>query len=157
MVHNRIWDTLAMLKQYLLDNYDTYADLLRSAASEPSLPTIKSVEIGNDYTKKGLVKPFIMLDPVRMIIDDEAIGLVNSDLSIDVLFAVESYSYTDEQASKWVMLYADAFQSMVLSDDTLGDEIAHASVEDIEFYPGGTGTTKYVLLNVVISIETDRS
>lgn len=155
MVHNRIWDTLAMLKQYLLDNYDTYADLLRSAASEPSLPTIKSVEIGNDYTKKGLVKPFIMLDPVRMIVDDEAIGLVNSDLSIDVLVAADSY--TDEQASKWVMLYADAFQSMVLSDDTLGDEIAHASVEDIEFYPGGTGTTKYVLLNVVISIETDRS
>lgn len=155
MTYYTVWDVLTNLQDYVQENFETYAALLRTAATEQKLPKVRSVEIGNDYTRKGLTKPFIMLDPVRMVIDDETVGVVNSDLNIDVLIAVESY--TDEQAAKWSALMADSFESMILSDDTLGDVVAHASVTDIEFYPGGIGSTKYVLLSLVLSIETDRS
>jgi hypothetical protein len=154
MTHYTAWDVMTMLEDYIDSNYETYVALIRTAASDTRVPKVKTVEIGNDYTRKGLTKPFIMIDPVRMNIDDETVGLVVSDFNIDVLIAVESF--TDEEATKWATLYGDAFVSMVLSDDTLGDEVAHASVSDIEFYPGGTGNTKYVLLNMVLSIETER-
>lgn len=155
MTNYVVWDALTKLKSYIESNFETYAALLRTAASDSELPAIRNVVIGNDYSRKGLVKPFIMIDPVRMDPEDETVGTVLSELNIDILIAAESF--TDEKATKWVTLFADAFQSMILSDDTLGDEFYHASVEDIEFYPGGTGQTKYVLLSVVLSIETDRS
>lgn len=155
MIINAIWPTMTMLKAYILNNFDAFVASIASAVEVSDIPIIQSVEIGNDYTRNGLRKPFVMIDPVRSIPDDETVGIVADDLSFDILIAIDSY--TDGEATMWVSLYADAFLSMILSDDTLGDQVSHASIEDREFFPGGTGTTKYVLLNLMISIETDRS
>ena len=143
------------LKAYIIANYDTYLQLIRIASSYRELPKIVTVEVGNDYDAKGKLKPFVLIDPVGASIDDEGIGCIPTIVTLDVIFAIEGCD--SETVTEYSECYADAFVSMFLTDDTLGDGVFHASVKDIEYFPGGTGTIKYVLLNVELTVETDRS
>jgi len=155
MTYYEIKPAIDTLKTYIEANYETYLALIRTASGFRELPKIAKVNVGNDYNEKGRVKPFILIDPVNATIDDEGIGCMETVINIDVLFACEGA--TPEIITEYTECYADAFVSMVLSNDTLGDGVQHISVRDIAYYPGGTGTVKYVLLNVEVTVETDRS
>lgn len=147
--------TSDLLIAYIKANYETYLALIRTASELREIPKITVVKKGNDYTNKGLVKPFILVDPVATPIDDEAVGCVHSMFNYDIIIAVDGYD--NEQITDYAECYGDAFISMILSNDRLGSQVYHASVKDIEHFPGGTGTIRYVLLNLEITIETDRS
>jgi len=140
---------------YIKANYETYLALIRTASGFRELKKIATVKVGNDYTAKGLVRPCVTVDPVKNTPDDERIGCIPSEIGIEILLTCEAS--TGELALEYTECYADAFVSMVLSNDTLGGAVQHISVVDIEYYPGGTGTEKRVLLVVELTVKTDRS
>ena len=142
-------------KAYINANYETYLALIRTASGYRELTRMAKVCIDNDYVGKGRVKPYMILDPSNNTPDDEGSGCIESVLNFDVIIACEGAS--SEEVTGHSMCYADAFQSMILSDDTLGDTVQHASVVDFEYYTGGVGMIKYVLLNVELTVNTDRS
>ncbi len=147
--------TSDLLIAYIKSNYETYLALIRTASGLLEIPRIEQIKKGNDYTQKGLLKPFMLIDPVSTPIDEEAVECIHSELLYDVLIAVDGYD--NEQVTEYSECYADAFISMILSNDRLGSQVYHASVVNIESFPGGTGTIRYVLLSLEITVETDRS
>ena len=141
------------LTAHIQANLQTFIEQI-SEESGILLEPIASVGVGNDYEKVGKQKPFILIDPTTDEIDDVAIGTVVTSLGYDVLIAVSGG--TEETAITKVDLYKDAFISMILSDDFLSDLVDHASVNRVDHFPGGTGTTKYILLALTITIEQRR-
>jgi hypothetical protein len=140
---------LAMIE----DQYPTHIAALESA-SGLTLKAIETVKVGVDYLAKGLFKPFVLIDPRRMSIDDEGVGVVRGTAIYDIVIAYDGYS--EEDATTAVQLYADAFVDMVMSDDYLNSTVDHASVTDIEYYPGGSGITRYAILGLELILDIER-
>lgn len=147
--------TSDLLIEYIKTYYETYLDLIRTASGLYEIPRIQQIKKGNYYSQKGLLKPFMLIDPVSVPLDDEAVECVHSELLFDVLIGVDGFD--NEKLIEYTECYGDAFISMILSDDRLGDQVYHASIVNIEPFPGGTGVIRYVLLSLEITIETDRS
>ncbi len=147
--------TVKGLRDYIIKNYDTYLEQLRTSSEEYDLPCINSVEIGTDYTSKGRSKPFILIDPASMNPEDDMPGHIEAVMAVDVLIAVDGY--TDTSASEKAMLYADAFLSMVWADQYLGCLVIHATPTQVDYFPGGTGNVKYILINLLLTVEESRS
>jgi len=54
------------------------------------------------------------------------------------------------------MRYADAVTKCIWDYDTLDGQVVHASVETIEYFPGGTGNEKYALIAINVMREMYR-
>jgi hypothetical protein len=141
------------LKAHIEANYQDFIEDL-SEASDTYLEPIAYIGIGNDFEKAGRAKPFLLIDPTSDSIDNDVIGTVSTSLSYDVLIAVTGDS--EGSAITKADLYKDAFISMILSDDFLSGLVDDAQVTSVEHYPGGTVTTKYILLALTITIEQGR-
>lgn len=144
---------LDTLKKHIESNYQVFLSQIASA-SGCSIKPIAEISIGNDYRNSSLQKPFILIDPDFDDISYESYGVVETTLAFDVLFAVQSYSEKD--VLEKVCLYKDAFISMVLSDDFLGGGVAHAFIDRVDHFPGGSSNEKYVLLMLKITYEQRR-
>jgi hypothetical protein len=142
------------LYESLKDDYKTYLQDM-ATTSGMKLDAIKLVKISNDYAATGLQKPCILMDIVSCEIEDEGVGIVGATLMFEVVFIIEGMK--EDDLTYRTMLYADALVSMVTSDDYLGGDVVHASVPRIEYYPGGTGTTRYAVADVEITYEIERS
>jgi len=134
-------------------NYQTYLSLIETA-SGMELKSINTVKVGADYQAKGMMRPFILIDPQRMDVDDEAMGIVRADYTYTVLIAYDGFA--EEDAVTAVQLYADAFISMVISDDYFTSTVDHASVTGVEYYPGSSVQTRYAVLDLVITLDIER-
>jgi len=146
-----MWEYWGLDNLFKMNGGITYYSVIRDEFDGRKI----AVKVGNDYTAKGLVRPCVTVDPVKNTPDDERIGCIPSEIGIEILLTCEAS--TGELALEYTECYADAFVSMVLSNDTLGGAVQHISVVDIEYYPGGTGTEKRVLLVVELTVKTDRS
>lgn len=134
-------------------NLHTYIEDL-SEVSGVYLEPIQYIGVGNDFEKTGRAKPFLLIDPTSDAIESQIVGTVVTELSYDVLIAVTGNS--EDNAIAKTALYKDAFISMILSDDFLSDLVDHAEVTRVDHYPGGTGTVKYILLALTITVEQRR-
>ena len=141
------------LQAQITANFQTYLDLI-ATASGYELKEIETVKIGSDYASKGIDKPFILIDPRRMDVDDEAIGLVRGTYIFDIMIAYDGFD--EEDAVYAVQLYADAFISMVISDDYFTNTVDHASVNSVEYYPGSSYMTRYAVLEFQIELDIER-
>lgn len=142
------------LKDSLKANYNTHLQSLASS-SGMKLDAIKVVKISNDYSATGLQKPCILMDVVSCDVEDEAVGIVSGTLTFEIVFIIEGQK--EDDLTYRTMLYADALVSMITSDDYLESSVTHASVSRIEYYPGGTGSTRYAIADVDIAYEIERS
>ena len=125
-----------------------------SEVSGVYLEPVQYIGVGNDLEKTGRAKPFLLIDPTSDAIETQIVGTVSTELSYDVLIAVTGNS--EDSAIAKTALYKDAFISMILSDDFLSGMVDHADVTRVDHYPGGTGTVKYILLALTITIEQRR-
>lgn len=141
------------LKTEIASNYQTYLSEIESKA-KMSLKSLQDVKVGVDYQSKRLEKPFCLIDPKRLDIDDEAVGIVNAVYGFDVVFAFDGFD--EEDAATAIQLYADAFVSMVQSDDFFGGKVDHATVPNIEYYPGASSVARYAILELDITLEIER-
>lgn len=135
------------------DNYDTYLQLI-AEANDYELKSIETIKLGTDYQAKGLEKPAILIDPRRMSVEDTLIGEVAAGYVFDVIFCYDGYS--EEDAATAVQMYADAFTSMVISDDYFQGNLEHATVNDVEYYPGGSALARYAVLELELILEIER-
>ena len=143
-----------LLKSYVEDNYQTYVDII-ATANAVTLKALTSVEIGGTVAvHKTHEKPYMIIEPIGEDVTDTLPGQIESTIRYDVL--IEADGYQEDDALTLVGLYKDAFCSMVFSDDTLGGEVDHASVTNIEQYPGGSGTSKYIMIAVEITVSQGR-
>ena len=145
--------TLDILKDFLTEKIEGYLQEIRNETTE-ELPAFSSIMIGQDYTKRGKVKPFILIDPALNDIDEEGQGVISAAYQIDVLVVVDGYD--DEIVSRRCMRYADAIQFCLLDDDTLDGEVYHCRVNSVEYFPGGSGNEKYALLSLTVMREVPR-
>jgi len=144
---------LDALTDQIDNNYQTYLDLI-ATASGYELKSIETVKVGSDYLAKGIEKPFILIDPRRMDVDDETIGLVRGRYLFDIMIAYDGFE--EEDAVYAVQLYADAFISMVISDDYFTSTVDHASVNSVEYYPGSSFMARYAVLELEIELDIER-
>lgn len=141
------------LKEEIENEYQTYLTSIEDA-SGLTLRSIETIKYGTDYQAKGLIKPFILIDPRRMDVDDEAVGIVSARFIYDVVFAYDGFD--EEDAVVATKLYADAFISMVISDDFFGGNLDHASVKNVEYYPGSSSVGRYAVLELELTLEIER-
>ncbi len=146
---------MAGLKSYIETHYETYLDQIRASSETHDLPTIVSVEIGGDYEKKGKAKPWMILELDQILPEDQEVGRIEAGYSIDVAIAVDGY--TEETAEEKVHLYTDAFLSMLWADQYLGCLVINTQVRVVDNFPGGTGNVKYILINLLLTVEEARS
>lgn len=143
-----------LLIAYVEANYQGYVDTI-ATANGVSLDSLTSVGIGGPaFMDKNKRKPYMLVEPVGEDIDDQIAGSVEVTMRYDVL--IEALAPNEETALTAVGLYKDAFVSMILSDDTLGGEVDHAKVTNVEQYPGGSGTSKFILMAVEITVSQGR-
>lgn len=135
------------------ESYNTHLQAI-AATSKVKLERLRSIKVGADYAASGLEKPALLLNPLSTDIDDEAVGIVTATMAFEAVFIISGFK--EEDGITLAQLYADAFVGMVASDDFLGGEVTHAEVTRIEYYPGGTGTTRYAVLDVNITLEQGR-
>ncbi len=143
--------TMETLKSHFESHYKDFIDAIAEKAGV-TLEGMNTIDIGADYEKKGIPKPYLLIDLAQLVPDYAAAGMVKGTLHIDVLIAVEGY--TDTAASEKASLYADAITAMIFADDTLNSNVQHIAVNQIDFYPGGTGNLKYVLVSLLLDVET---
>jgi len=142
------------LLQALRENYPDHVKAM-ATSSGMRMDAIKTIKISNDYAAIGLQRPAILVDPVSAEIEDEAVGIVSAKLLYEVVFIIDGQQ--EDDLTYRTMLYADALVGMITSDDYLNSEVTHASANRIEYYPGGTGTTRYAIVDVEITLEIERS
>ena len=143
-----------ILKNHINTYYQTYLDAI-ATLSGVVLKSLTSVEIGGSgFADKNRERPYMIIEPVADEIDDELPGNVESVLKFDIL--VEADAFQESEALTLVGLYKDAFVSMIISNNTLAGEVTHARVRNIEQFPGGTGTSKYILMAVEITVDQGR-
>lgn len=143
-----------LMVSYTEANYQTYSDAI-AAANSVTLDSMTSIAIGGSaFMDKNKRKPYILIEPVSEDIDDQIGGSIEAVMRYDVL--IEAVAPNEETALTAVGLYKDAFVSMILSDDTLGGEVDHAKVTNVEQYPGGSGTSKFILMAVEITVSQGR-
>lgn len=143
-----------ILLSYLKTSYQTYLDAISEESGVTLLP-LTSVEIGGPSTMEKMHrKPYMIIEPVSEEIDDQLPGVVEAVIRYDIL--IEAEGGQEEKALTNVGLYKDALVSSVLSDDTLGGEVIHASVTSIEQFPGGSGQSKYILASLQITVGQGR-
>ncbi|MCF7944726.1 MAG: hypothetical protein K9L75_04240 [Spirochaetia bacterium] len=145
--------TLDTVKTFIQQHIDPYLQQIRDETGE-ELPALTSISIGQDYTKRGRMKPFVLIDPMLLTPDDEAQGVIGGSYNIDLLIAVDGY--TDEITSRRAMRYADALADCIFDYDSLDGQVYHARINNIEYFPGGTGTEKYVLISISVMQEMNR-
>lgn len=145
--------TLDILKDFFSANIEGYLENIRQDTGQ-ELPSFTSIEIGQDYASRGRSKPFVLIDPASITPDDEGYGVISGTYHIDVLIVVDGYE--SEVVSRRCMRYADAFASCIWDYDTLNGQVVHTSVENIEYFPGGTGNEKYALLAINVVREMYR-
>jgi len=134
-------------------SYNTNLQVLADAAGVQLLD-LATIKVGADYAAIGIKKPALLLDPVSMEIDDEAVGIITAKMLFEVVFIIDGHK--EDDAIVRAELYADALVGMVTSDDFLGSAVTHASVPRIEYFPGGSGTSRYAVLDVEITLEQGR-
>lgn len=134
-------------------NYRTYLDLIETE-SGVTLKSVETVKVGNDYNAKGLDKPFILIDPRRMAVNDEAMGIVQGIYTYDIMIAYDGFE--EEDAAEAIQLYCDAFISMVISDDYFTSTVDHASINSAEWYSGASAQTKYAVLELELTLDIER-
>jgi hypothetical protein len=137
----------------LEDNYNTYLQDIADT-SKILLDELQTLRVGADYASTGLAKPSLLLNPLSLEIDDEAVGIVSAKMMFEAIFIVDGFA--EDDAIVRAELYADALIGMVTSDDFLGGEVTHASVPRVEYFPGGSGTSRYAVLDVEITLEQGR-
>jgi len=145
--------TLDMVKDTIADNIGSYLQGIRDE-TEQELPAFTSIEIGQDYTKRGRVKPFVIIDPAQLTPDEEAQGVFSGAYQIDVLVAVDGWD--DEVVSRRCMRYADALMALIFDHDTLDDQVYHVQFNSVEYFPGGSGNEKYAILSITVIREEER-
>lgn len=145
--------TLDIVKAFFESKLSMYLDEIRTETGE-ELPELSSIEIGQDYTKRGRSKPYIIIDPAMITPDAEGYGVISGECHIDILIVVDGYD--SEIVSRRCMRYADALTNCVWDYDTLDGQVTHVSVESIEYYPGGTGNEKYALIAINVMREMYR-
>lgn len=138
----------------LRDDYNAVLQALASA-SGMRLDNPRTIKMSNDYEAVGLQRPVILVDPVSMEIEDEAVGIVACTMLFEVVFIIDGNK--EDDVTNRAMLYADALVGMVTDDDYLGGAVTHASVLRTEYFPGGTRTTRYAVSDVEITLEIQRS
>lgn len=153
MIFNASKPILDALIATIQANYNNYLFALASAESLTA-KGIAAVKVGIDYQAKGIAKPFMLIEPTAMEIEDESVGVVGAKLLFDVAIMIDGLQESD--AIYLSCLYADAFVGMVTSDDFLDGAVTHASVPRIEYFPGGSTTQRVVLLTVEILLEEER-
>jgi hypothetical protein len=146
-------ETLDILKDFLTTKIEGYLDVIRTETGQ-ALPSFTSIDIGQDYTKRGRSKPFVLIDPASITPDAEGYGVISGDYRIDMLIVVDGYE--SEIVSRQCMRYADAVTKCIWDYDTLDGQVVHASVETIEYFPGGTGNEKYALIAINVMREMYR-
>jgi hypothetical protein len=135
------------------DNFNTKLQEIADV-SKTILEPIITIKIGADYASTGLEKPAIIIDPVSLAIEDEAVGIISAIKTFEIVIIVDGFA--EDDAIVRAELYADALIGMVTSDDFLGGEVTHASVPRVEYFPGGSGTSRYAVLDVEITLEQGR-
>ena len=115
---------------------------------------MSSIDIGQDYTKQGRTKPYVIIDPAMITPDSEGYGVITGEYHIDMLVVVDGVD--SEVVSRMCMRYADALTMCLWNNDTLEDQVDDISVENIEYFPGGTGMEKYALIAIKVMREMYR-
>ncbi len=146
---------MAGLKDYVEAHFETYLAQIRNEASFHDLPSLASVDIGGDYEKKGKARPWMILELDQILPEDQETGWIEAGYSIDVVIAVDGF--TEETAEEKVHLYADAFMSMIWADQQMGCLTTNAEIRVVDNFPGGTGNVKYILINLLLTVEEARS
>ncbi len=123
-------------------------------ASGVSLEELRTVRVGADYASAGIKRPALLLNPLSLEIEDETVGLVSAQMLFEAIFIIDGFS--EDDAIVKAELYADALIGMVTSDDFLGGEVTHASIPRVEYFPGGSGVSRYAVLDVEITLEQGR-
>ena len=137
----------------ITDQYPTYLSAI-ATASGMTLRPVETVKVSIDYTSKGIEKPCILIDPRRLDIEDETSGRIGAIYTYDIVIGYDGFD--EEEAADAVQLYADAFVSMVVSDDYFSGQLDHASVKNIEYYPGGSLVSRYAVLQLELTLEIER-
>lgn len=140
------------LRQYTQDYLGTYITLVAGEAGK-DLALMSSVGIGTDYEKSGRKHPYVLIAPSDLKPDyDEYQGMVESAFTADCLIAVDGFS--SAAVLEHSLLYADAYMSMISSDDTLKGLCDHAEVSSIGYFPGGTGNRMFTVISIVLITQT---
>ena len=143
-----------ILLSYIRTYYQTYLDAI-ATTSGVTLKSLSGADLGGpNFASKNRPRPYLLIEPMGEDIDDTLPGRIESVLRYDAL--IEADGFQEEDALILVGLYKDAFCSMIFSDDTLSGYVDHASVTNIEQYPGGSGTSKYILMAVEITVSQGR-
>lgn len=146
--------TTDALIAYIEANFQTYLDLVATASAVTLAPLTNVDRGGADFESKHHLMPFCLIEPLGMEISDELPTYVEIVLRYDILLAVDGFQESD--ALTLLECYQDAFVAMTLSDDTLSGAVDHISVKNIEQFPGGSGTTKYAILAVEVTVTQGR-
>ena len=145
--------TLDIIKGFLASHIETYLDQIRDETGE-ELPSLTSIDIGQDYTRRGRSKPYLLIDPAMITPDSEGYGVITGEYYIDMLVVVDGVD--TEVVSRQCMRYADALSMCIWNNDTLEGQVDDISVENIEYFPGGTGVEKYALIAIKVMREMYR-
>ncbi len=145
--------TLDIVKTFLAVNLESFLDDIRAETGE-ELPSLNSIDVGQDYTKLGRAKPYLLIDPAMITPNVEGYGVITGEYHIDMLLVVDGCD--SEVVSRHCMRYADALTGCIWDNDTFNGQVEDVSVENIEYFPGGTGLEKYALIAIKVMREMYR-
>jgi hypothetical protein len=145
--------TLDIVKTFLATHIEAYLEDIRVETGE-ELPSLNSIDIGQDYVKRGRSKPYLLIDPAMITPDSQGYGVITGEYHIDMLAVVDGAD--SEVVSRACMRYADALTMCFWDNDTLEGQVDDISVENIEYFPGGTGMEKYALIAIKVMREMYR-
>lgn len=141
------------LLDYIKDNFHTYI-ATKETESGIVLKDFTSVARGGaNFERHNKTKPFCLLEPQGIEVSDE-LPYFEATVNYDVLIAIDGFQDTESQTL--AELYQDAFIDMIIDDDTLGGQVTHVTISNVEQYPGGTGSIRYVVLALAVTIQQGR-
>jgi len=146
-------DLLEGLKDYIIDNFETYIDAILSDKSNDyalPVPTNKDVILGYMDPEAHDNYPVVFIVPLEDKYDVLSMGSDNLEVTAAVWLVIAGYKSTT--LTKQIMRYGAALRNMFRADFTLGGAVGEITTDTINYYPEMYADNEMQAVRVTVKI-----